>query len=70
MIEQHMKQNKKYDFLRHDDNPYRPYYIQELDIQIEKIRLREKKDGNDEVDERRPGGDDPEGAGSGDQKEK
>ena len=31
MIEQHMKNDKKYDFLRQQDNPYRPYYIQELD---------------------------------------
>ena len=30
MINEHMKDNKKYDFLRQDDNPYRPYYLQEL----------------------------------------
>jgi|TARA_B110000285_G_C15072882_1_gene589008 hypothetical protein len=26
MISEHMKDNKKYDFLRQDDNPYRQYY--------------------------------------------
>ena len=30
MISDHMKNNKKYDFLRFDDNPYRAYYLQEL----------------------------------------
>ena len=31
MIEKHMAKDKKYDFLRHDNNPYRPYYISELE---------------------------------------
>ena len=26
MITQHMKDNKKYEFLRSEENPYRPYY--------------------------------------------
>jgi hypothetical protein len=30
MISEHMKTNKKYDFLRQPDNPYRPYYLEQL----------------------------------------
>jgi len=30
MINQHMLSNKKYDFLREKDNPYREYYLFEL----------------------------------------
>ena len=30
MINQHMKDNVKYDFLRSDKDPYRPYYLEEL----------------------------------------
>lgn len=29
MIEQHMKSNKKYDFLRNKEDPYRPYFLRE-----------------------------------------
>lgn len=29
IVKEHMKSNKEYDFLRVDDNPYRPYYLRE-----------------------------------------
>ena len=29
IVKEHMKSSKEYDFLRVDDNPYRPYYLRE-----------------------------------------
>ena len=50
MISEHMKTNKKYDFLRSIDNPYRPYYLQEL------AKLREGDESNQKLKD----GDEPE----------
>lgn len=33
MLSQHMADNIKYDFLRDEDNPYRPYYLQAINQQ-------------------------------------
>lgn len=52
MIEQHMKNDRKYDFLRQQDNPYRPYYIQELDKVANNQTMEngdQAKDGQNEI---------------------
>ena len=41
MINEHMKDNRKYDFLRQDNDPYRPYYLQQLQ-EMNNLKLEEE----------------------------
>ena len=43
MILEHMKGDKKYGFLRSEENPYRPYYLAELGKQEEMVQQEESK---------------------------